>query len=526
MVESMKDKYRIVMEVTDDSGVNRDTKDEKFLLKFKDYKRICIQCHDNPDADALASGFALYKFYKSYGNEVRLIYSGANQITKPNLLMMIEELQIPVEYVAKLPECDLLFLTDCQYGGGNVTYFEAPEVAAVDHHQCGMMQRDNYWIKSNLGSCATVVWELMEKTGFKVDTDIHLATALYYGLYMDTNRFEEIFHPLDKDMKDYLMTNDTLLFQLINTNLSMNELDIASRALNRKIYNEKYEFAVIPSENCDPNILGIISDFVIQVKEIKTCVAFNPNSGGYKLSVRSCSKETKANEMAAYICSGIGNGGGHLTKAGGFIADGLLKERYKGRTVQDVLIDRIIDYHKSYEIIYAKDYTYDCEDAAEYMKKDVVVGVVEAGEFLKEGTPVLVRTLEGDVDLIVDNDLFFMVGVEGEVYPIRREKFHRSYRFVDEKPDIIMEYSPNVRNNIDGEVYQLMDYLKTCVATGVIKIWAKKLDHNVKVFTSWDENKYYSGVTGDYLVVREDDLHDVYIVRGNIFDKTYEKIQK
>ena len=35
------------------------------ILKYND---IVIQCHDNPDADALASGFALYTFLKANGN--------------------------------------------------------------------------------------------------------------------------------------------------------------------------------------------------------------------------------------------------------------------------------------------------------------------------------------------------------------------------------------------------------------------------------------------------------------------------
>ncbi len=524
MEEKMADNYRIVMEVSDENEPENELKDECFLLKFVQYKKICIQCHDNPDADALASGFALYKFYESKGIDVTFIYSGSNKITKPNLLLMIRALEIPVQYVTELPDCELLFLTDCQYGSGNVTYFEAPEVATIDHHQCGMMQNENYWIKSNLGSCATAVWALMNNLGYPFREDLNLSTALYYGLYMDTNHFEEIFHPLDKDMRDYLQTKEQLLFQLENTNLSMAELEIASKALISKIYNEEYRFAVIPSETCDPNILGIISDFVIQVEEINSCIAFNPNSGGYKISVRSCDKEMKANEMAEYICNGIGNGGGHLTKAGGFIAMKPLQETYKGKKAEEVLVERMVDYHKAYDVIYAKDYRADLSAMERYQKKKIIVGVVMASEFLKEGTPVMVRTLEGDVDLLVENDLYFMVGIEGEVYPIRKEKFDRSYQLVEGEPEMAMEYTPNVRNNIDGEVYQLMDYMKTCVSTGVTKIYAKKLEHNVKVFTAWDEDKYYRGIVGDYLVVREDDLHDVYVVRSDIFDKTYEKI--
>ena len=64
--------------------------------------------------------------------------------------------------------------------------------------------------------------------------------------------------------------------------------------------------------------------------------------------------------------------------------------------------------------------------------------------------------------------------------------------------------------------------MKPCVSTGVSKIYAKKLTTCVKVFTAWDKDRYYRGEIGDYLAVREDDMHDIYVIRGHIFDKTYE----
>ena len=41
------------------------------LLKFDS---IVIQCHDNPDADAIGSGFALYSYFRDKGKNVRFIY--------------------------------------------------------------------------------------------------------------------------------------------------------------------------------------------------------------------------------------------------------------------------------------------------------------------------------------------------------------------------------------------------------------------------------------------------------------------
>ncbi|MCX4327080.1 MAG: DHH family phosphoesterase [Lachnospiraceae bacterium] len=523
----MGENLRIVLEIDEKENENGNTTlddDRLFLKKFHGYSKICIQCHDNPDADALASGYALYRYFESCKKQAEFIYTGHNQITKPNLVMMVKELGIPVKYVKELPECDILITADCQYGAGNVTKFEAKAVAMIDHHQCGIIQNENYYIRSSLGSCSTVVWDLLRAAGFDIDADINLSTALYYGLYSDTNQFEEIYHPLDKDMRDSLNINEPLLFRLMNTNLSLKELDIASTALTKQVYCKENKFSVIEASQCDPNILGIISDFVIQVEEVNTCVAFNPNPGGYKLSARSCIKEVKANELAEYLCEGIGNGGGHLAKAGGFIADNLFNKKYNNMSMKDYLIKKINKYHNDFEVIYAKTYNIDMQELSKYQKKDVVIGVAAASDFIKEGTPVLVRTLEGDVNLKVEEGLYFMIGIEGEVYPIRKEKFDRTYKYIDGTPDMIMEYAPTVRDNICGNVYQLMEYMKTCVATGKSMVYAKELETNIKVFTSWDETKYYCGMKGDFLVVREDDPHDIYVVRRDIFFKTYKEV--
>ncbi len=502
----------------------RKENDMMFLERFLGCKKICIQCHDNPDADALASGFALYYYFRRNGRDVELLYGGRNKITKPNLLLMVKELQIPIRYVTELPYCDLLITADCQYGAGNVTHFDAPAVAMVDHHQCGIMQNENSYIRSNLVSCSTVVWDLFRQVGIDANEDLKLSTALYYGLYSDSNQFEELFHPLDKDARDSLKKDEALLFQLMNTNLSLNELGIASRALNGQVYNEEYHFSVIETELCDPNILGIISDFVIQVEEVDTCVAFNRNPGGFKLSVRSCVPEVKANELAAALCEGIGNGGGHLRKAGGFIAAETFEKKYPDRKMINVMEERIKEYQDSYEIIYAEKYDMDTSDMKRYVKKPILVGYAKATDFLKEGTPILVRTLEGDVDLIVKEGLYLMIGIEGEVYPIDQKKFERSYREAEGVPEMDADYAPTIRDNIYGNIYQLVDCMKPCVATGKTVIYAKPLTKNVKVFTAWDKEKYYRGLVGDYIVVREDDAHDIYVVRGDIFLKTYEQV--
>ena len=72
------------------------------------YKNIVIQCHDNPDADALASGFALRWYLGLKGIEARFVYGGANAITKSNLVLMDENLGIHCEHVESLEAPELL----------------------------------------------------------------------------------------------------------------------------------------------------------------------------------------------------------------------------------------------------------------------------------------------------------------------------------------------------------------------------------------------------------------------------------
>ena len=73
------------------------------------YENIVIQCHDDPDADAIASGYALLKYLQSKGKSPRLVYSGGRKVTKNNLLLMIEKLNIPLEHLRGMDgEAELL----------------------------------------------------------------------------------------------------------------------------------------------------------------------------------------------------------------------------------------------------------------------------------------------------------------------------------------------------------------------------------------------------------------------------------
>ena len=136
------------------------------LTELSGYDEITIQCHDNPDADTLASAFALYSYFQSLGKRSRMIYAGRNRIQKANLKLMVEKLNIPVEYVEDVNAYEnclpnhkvqgLLLTVDCQYGAGNVTRIAAENVAIIDHHQVEITNVEKSEINPQLGSCSTL----------------------------------------------------------------------------------------------------------------------------------------------------------------------------------------------------------------------------------------------------------------------------------------------------------------------------------------------------------------------------------
>lgn len=302
------------------------------LSQLLKYNQIIVQCHDNPDADAIASGYAIYTYLKEHGKDVRLVYGGRNVIRKSNLVMMIKELEIPIENVrhtSKEEPTELLITVDCQHGEGNVTHYPAETVAVIDHHRVSKKLPKLQEVQSNLGACSTLVWNMLKDEGIDPNENENLATALYYGLYTDTGRLEEIYHEKDMELRDNAKYNVGLITKLRNANISIEELETAGAALLRCDYNEQYRFAVVKAGPCDPNVLGLISDMVLEVDAIDVCVVFSVMTNAVKLSIRSCEEDIKANELAAKLCMGIGSGGGHLVKAGGTIQMNLLTKEYE-----------------------------------------------------------------------------------------------------------------------------------------------------------------------------------------------------
>lgn len=286
------------------------------LLRYDD---IMIQCHDDPDADAIASGFALREFLVSRGKSPRLVYSGKKPITKPDMKLMCDLCKIPLEYLPE-PEgtAELLITVDCQPGNSNVAPLGAGQTAVIDHHKISNPERRTpLWEVRTYDACCTIVWDLLRHAGFIPRTK-ELSTALYFGLYMDTVYFQSLSHQTDLEMKNTLEFDRTIFDQLKASNLSLDDLIICGQALSNPHYNAEYRFAVAEAQPCDPNLLGVISDMMMGVQSVDMCISYCVLTGYVKISVRSHDPNIPADRLAGRVTWGIGEYGSRgETVAGG-----------------------------------------------------------------------------------------------------------------------------------------------------------------------------------------------------------------
>lgn len=492
------------------------------LSHLDKFTQIVIQIHDNPDADAIGSGYAIYKFFLQKGKNVRLIYGGENEMSKSNVKLLVSELDIPIEYVRELEPPELLLTVDCCYGQGNVQHFDAQNVAVIDHHNTGKRSDDMAEIRSNLVSCATVCYALLSAEGYDVNKDRSVATALYYGLYMDSNQLSEISHPLDSDMIDFLKYNKSLITRLKNANFSLSDLVIAGKAVAfNNQFLDKYRTGIISSPPCDPNILGLIGDLVIQVDTIDVCVIYSENQSGYKLSVRSSTLEVAANELAIFLTSDIGNGGGHLGKAGGFISKVGFNETYPDITLVEYFCKKIAEYYEGYDAVYYDNMPYDWSEFKTYRKKDSLFGYVKTSEMFKSGTECVIRTLGGDMVITANDDTYIIIASSGEAYPVEKALFEKKYQPLQGSYSGDFEYTPTVINIEENRSYSLLHYAVTCKPLSSPIVLARPADKYTKIFTKWDEDSYMTAKQGDMLCCPVEDKQDIYVINNEIFKESY-----
>ena len=303
---------------------------------------IYIQTHNFPDPDAIASAYGLQKLLALYGVESKLCYDG--RIDKLSASKMLEAFHIEMlpyaQLVPDMRETDRIICVDSQKHGGNVTDFIGDEVACIDHHPTFVPVEYRYQDIRITGACATLIAEYYALSGSEPDRDT--ATALLYGVKMDTLQFTRGVTELDIQMFGFLFPrcDQEKLADLERNNMEFTDLKAYGAAIESIELYDKVGFSCIPF-SCPDALIGILSDFILALIEVEVAVVFSYREDGIKLSVRSEDPDIHAGNLLHEALRDIGSGGGHASMGGGLIGRDRLPElgNYPENYIRNLFLD-------------------------------------------------------------------------------------------------------------------------------------------------------------------------------------------
>ncbi len=324
--------------------MNNETKLDKLAAILKNAPdEVFIQPHNVPDPDAIAGSMGLQYLLAQKNIHAQIVYD--QEIEKANALKMIELFNpsiIPAGDAHTLGAEDWAVLVDAQKGNANITDLPTVEVASIDHHEykgnMGYLFED---IRPQVGSCSSIIAEYFVENNIAIPQ--HIATALLYGIFMDTDNLTRGVCNLDIDMfyMLYPLSNINLITELKGNEHSIEDLHQYAEAFKTLEKYEELGFFKLNSSN--DSLLGAAGDIVVCVKGINIVVAYAVRESGVKISCRSVIRSVKANDMVKYLVEGCGVGGGHGHMAGGFIPVQTLPDN---RSIDTYLKHRAISFYE------------------------------------------------------------------------------------------------------------------------------------------------------------------------------------
>jgi len=267
------------------------------------------------DPDALASAMAVKRLLSYRVKSVTIGYP--NEIRRLNNLAMVERLKIPIErlHTLKVKEDFSKFvLLDSQPPHKDCLQ-RIPFHVVIDHHPVTEgWDADFIDIRPEYGAVSTMMVEYLRAAGIR--PSVALATALFYGIKVDTQNFEKSGLLADGIAFRYLfnIANRNLVRKFELTELRRSELKYFRLALETLKVSKRRAYVhlgKVPS----PDIQVIIADFLNHVDQFDWVLVSGIHNEKLVVIFRCDGYRKHAGKLAKRIFGEYGAAGGHREAA-------------------------------------------------------------------------------------------------------------------------------------------------------------------------------------------------------------------
>lgn len=308
---------------------------------------LAVVTHDNPDPDAIASALALAEIATVADCETDICYFGA--ITHQQNRAMVNLLDVDMRELepGEIDEYGGIALVDHSRPGVNDQLPEdTPVDVLIDHHPPRAPVEARFVdLRSDVGATSTLLVDYLRQLGIGVDETV--ATALLYGIRIDTKDFRREVSTVDFDAAAFLLpyVNDSILDQFESPSMSAETLGTIARAITNREVRGSVLLSYIDDLH-ERDALAQAADQLLDIEDVRTTLVYGIIEGTVYCSGRTRGAAVDLGETLREAFDQIGSAGGHADMAGAQISLGLLGESDEtalSPIVHDVITERFFE---------------------------------------------------------------------------------------------------------------------------------------------------------------------------------------
>jgi len=296
----------------------------KKLLRLLSAKRnILITSHIHPDPDALASALGMAHLLRSLiGAKVSLSFKGRLGGGINEGFVKLSNLNAEPWDDARLGEYDAIVLMDCQ---PLFAYSPLPAgmmpTSVIDHHRApGKFPKCEFCdIRTDVGASSSIVFSYFMELEIPIPRD--LAAILLFAIESDLAGAAGTPGELDNiALSSLTLIADTRkLYQMRYAPLPHSYFTMYHNAIRHAFQYDRAMMSHLDSiESLEQPALA--ADFLLRREGIEWSLVTAVHENRLVVSLRTNSPRLLASDIARRLLRNIGQGGGHRTKAGGYVA--------------------------------------------------------------------------------------------------------------------------------------------------------------------------------------------------------------
>jgi nanoRNase/pAp phosphatase (c-di-AMP/oligoRNAs hydrolase) len=298
--------------------------DLKKLISTVGDGKLAIIVHDNPDPDAISSAMGLKEIANSVGIKSEILYKGIIGHHENKAFINLLDIEMDQSKDFKASDYKKIALIESSAPGVNNLLPQGTKVSIViDHHQANIeaVGAEYIDIRPNIGATATIMTKYLQELEIPIKTE--LATALLYGIKVDTNDFRRNTDPADMTAAAYLfpLANHDILDRIETPSKSTESIDILGEAIKNRQIKGSYLISNVGTIR-DRDTLAQAADYLLMLEGITTTLIFGLGEDTIYISGRSRDDRTNIGKIMA-DAFGTDKAGGHATLAGAQIPLGV-----------------------------------------------------------------------------------------------------------------------------------------------------------------------------------------------------------